>query len=125
MHVTFTYVYTVGKTGDPRLSFLKLVISRPDVSCEDSAHYRCQMETIMADGSVKTYIKDMQISISGKTDLLVVSIIKSARYGCDSFFSFHAVTSMHTLVFNKNHLSVCLSIYFSPFNSSFFEDKLS
>ena len=74
MIVTSTYAYTVGKTGDPRLSFLKLVISRPDVSCEDSAQYRCQMETIMADGSVKTYIKDTQISISGKTGLLVVRI---------------------------------------------------
>nr|XP_022321957.1 uncharacterized protein LOC111123716 isoform X1 [Crassostrea virginica] len=63
-----------GKTGDPRLSFLKLVISRPDVSCEDSAHYRCQMETIMADGSVKTFIKDTQISISATETLIYDSM---------------------------------------------------
>lgn len=63
----------LGKTGNPLVSYLKLAISRTEVSCEDSAHYRCQMETIMADGSVKTYIKDTQISISGNLFMCVLS----------------------------------------------------
>uniref|UniRef100_K1QAJ1 Uncharacterized protein n=1 Tax=Magallana gigas TaxID=29159 RepID=K1QAJ1_MAGGI len=63
-----------GKTGNPLVSYLKLTISRTEVSCEDSAHYRCQMETIMADGSVKTYIKDTQISISATETLIYDSM---------------------------------------------------
>lgn len=64
----------IGKTGNPVIAYLKLAVSRSDVSCEDSARYRCQMEAIMADGSVKTYIKDTQISISGKCDYAVVEL---------------------------------------------------
>ncbi|XP_061184413.1 uncharacterized protein LOC133192418 [Saccostrea echinata] len=63
-----------GKTGNPTTAYLRLAVSRADVSCEDSARYRCQMEAMMADGSVKTYIKDTQISISATETLIYDSM---------------------------------------------------
>ncbi|XP_062596582.1 uncharacterized protein LOC134258042 [Saccostrea cucullata] len=63
-----------GKTGNPHTAYLRLAVSRAEVSCEDSARYRCQMEAIMADGSVKTYMKDTQISISATETLIYDSM---------------------------------------------------